>query len=68
MGSPIIGAGVNPEKVTWGNIIVAGQGELRDASHIVLFPSFVIFFTVLVAQLPRRRRARAKFDVRESAL
>lgn len=66
-GLAIIGAGVNPEKVTWGNIIVAGQGELRDASHIVLFPSFVIFFTVLSLNY-LGDVVRAKFDVRESAL
>ena len=66
-GLAIIGAGVNPEVVTWGNIIVAGQGELRDASHIALFPSFVIFFTVLSLNY-LGDVVRAKFDVRESAL
>jgi peptide/nickel transport system permease protein len=66
-GLAIIGAGVKPDIVTWGNIIVAGQGELRDAPHIVLFPSFVIFFTVLALNF-LGDVVRARFDVRESAL
>jgi ABC-type dipeptide/oligopeptide/nickel transport system permease subunit len=66
-GLAIIGAGVNPEVVTWGNIIVAGQGELRDAPHIALAASLVIFFTVLSLNY-LGDVVRAKFDVRESAL
>ena len=66
-GLAIIGAGVKPDVVTWGNIIVSGQGELRDASHIALFPAFVIFFTVLSLNY-LGDVVRAKFDVRESAL
>jgi peptide/nickel transport system permease protein len=66
-GLAIIGAGVKPDVVTWGNIIVAGQGDLRDASHIVLFPSAVIFFTVLSLNY-LGDVVRARFDVRESAL
>jgi peptide/nickel transport system permease protein len=66
-GLAIIGAGVKPDVVTWGNIIVSGQGELRDASHIALFPSFVIFFTVLSLNF-LGDVVRARFDVRESAL
>jgi peptide/nickel transport system permease protein len=66
-GLAIIGAGVKPDVTTWGNIIVSGQGELRDASHIALFPSFVIFFTVLSLNY-LGDVVRAKFDVRESAL
>ena len=66
-GLAIIGAGVKPDVVTWGNIIVSGQGELRDASHIALAPSLVIFFTVLSLNY-LGDVVRAKFDVRESAL
>lgn len=66
-GLAIIGAGVKPDVVTWGNVIVSGQGELRDASHIALFPSFVIFFTVLALNY-LGDVVRARFDVRESAL
>lgn len=66
-GLAIIGAGVKPDVVTWGNIIVSGQGELREASHIALFASFVIFFTVLSLNY-LGDVVRARFDVRESAL
>ncbi len=66
-GLAIIGAGVKPDVVTWGNIIVSGQGELRDAPHIALAPSMVIFFTVLSLNY-LGDVVRAKFDVRESAL
>ncbi len=66
-GLAIIGAGVKPDVVTWGNIIVSGQGELREASHIALAPSLVIFFTVLSLNY-LGDVVRAKFDVRESAL
>ncbi len=66
-GLAIIGAGVKPDVVTWGNIIVSGQGELRDASHIVLFPSFFIFFTVLALNF-LGDVVRAKTDIRESSL
>jgi peptide/nickel transport system permease protein len=66
-GLAIIGAGVKPDVVTWGNIIVSGQGDLRDAPHIVLFPSFCIFFTVLALNF-LGDVVRAKFDVRESSL
>jgi peptide/nickel transport system permease protein len=66
-GLAIIGAGVKPDVVTWGNVIVSGQGELREASHIALFPSFVIFFTVLSLNY-LGDVVRARFDVRESAL
>lgn len=66
-GLAILGAGVKPDVVTWGNVIVSGQQELRDASHIVMFPSLVIFFTVLALNF-LGDVVRAKFDVRESAL
>jgi len=66
-GLAIIGAGVKPDIITWGNVIVRGQGELRDASHIVLAPSLVIFLTVLSLNY-LGDVVRARFDVRESAL
>jgi peptide/nickel transport system permease protein len=66
-GLAIIGAGVKPDVITWGNVIVRGQGELRDAPHIVLAPSLVIFLTVLSLNY-LGDVVRARFDVRESAL
>ena len=35
-GLAIIGAGVKPDVVTWGNVIVSGRDDLVDAPHIVL--------------------------------
>jgi peptide/nickel transport system permease protein len=66
-GLAILGAGVAPEVVTWGNIISAGRNDLRDASHIVLSVSFVIFGVVLSLNY-LGDVVRARFDVRESAL
>ncbi len=66
-GLAIIGAGVKPSVVTWGNTIVSGASDLSDAPHIALAPSFVIFLTVLSLNL-LGDVIRARFDVRESAL
>ena len=66
-GLAIIGAGVNPEKITWGNTIQSGISDLTDAPNIVLAPSFVIFITVMALNV-LGDVVRAKFDVRESAL
>jgi len=66
-GLAIIGAGVNPEKITWGNTIQSGITDLTDAPNIVLAPSFVIFITVMALNF-LGDVLRAKFDVRESAL
>jgi peptide/nickel transport system permease protein len=66
-GLAILGAGVKPEVVTWGNIISAGRTDLRDAPHMVLAPSLVIFGVVLSLNY-LGDVVRARFDVRESAL
>jgi peptide/nickel transport system permease protein len=66
-GLAIIGAGVNPEVVTWGNVIVTGQSDLEEAPHIVLSVSAVIFFTVLSLNF-LGDVVRARSDVRESGL
>jgi peptide/nickel transport system permease protein len=66
-GLAIIGAGVNPEVITWGNIIESGRSDLNDAPNIVLAPSLVIFVTVMTLNF-LGDVLRAKFDVRESAL
>ena len=63
----IIGAGVNPETITWGNVIQSGITDLTDAPNIVLAPSLVIFVTVMALNF-LGDVLRAKFDVRESAL
>ena len=66
-GLAIIGAGVNPEVVTWGNVIVTGQSDLQEAPHIVMSVSIVVFFTVLSLNF-LGDVVRARFDVRESSL
>ncbi len=66
-GLAVIGAGVKPDVVTWGNIIARGATELRDAPHIALSPSLVIFLTVLSLNY-LGDVVRSRFDVRESAL
>jgi len=66
-GLAIIGAGVNPTKITWGNTIQSGISDLTDAPNIVLAPSFVIFITVMALNF-LGDVLRSKFDVRESAL
>lgn len=66
-GLAIVGAGVNPDQITWGNIIEAGRADLVDAPNIVLAPSIVIFFTVLALNY-LGDVLRGRFDVRESAL
>lgn len=66
-GLAIIGAGVKPNVVTWGNVIVGGQADLSDAPHIVLAPSIAIFLTVLALNY-LGDVVRERFDVREAAL
>lgn len=66
-GLAVIGAGVKPDVVTWGNVILTGSSELRDAPHIVIAPSIFIFLTVLSLNF-LGDVVRARFDVREGAL
>ncbi|HZJ25480.1 MAG TPA: ABC transporter permease [Acidimicrobiia bacterium] len=66
-GLAIVGAGVNPSVITWGNMISAGQADLKASPHIVLAPSLVIFLTVLSLNY-LGDVIRARTDVRESAL
>jgi peptide/nickel transport system permease protein len=67
-GLAILGAGVNPSKtITWGTIIADGRSYIRDAPHMVLSVSIVIFLTVLALNY-LGDVIRARFDVRESAL
>jgi peptide/nickel transport system permease protein len=66
-GLSVLGVGVKLPTPSWGNIIAEGRGELRDAPHIVLAPTVVIFLTVLALNY-LGDLVRARFDVRESAL
>ncbi|MFI5046557.1 MAG: ABC transporter permease [Acidimicrobiia bacterium] len=63
----ILGAGVETDTPTWGNMIAIGRGYLERAPHIVFEPALMIFFTVLALNM-LGDVVRAKFDVREGAL
>jgi peptide/nickel transport system permease protein len=66
-GLSLLGVGVQLPTPSWGNILAEGRADLRDAPHIVLIPTVVIFLTVLALNY-LGDVVRARFDVRESAL
>jgi peptide/nickel transport system permease protein len=63
----ILGASVEPDTPTWGNMIAIGRGYLQRAPHIVFEPALMIFFTVLALNM-LGDVVRSKFDVREGGL
>jgi peptide/nickel transport system permease protein len=63
----VLGVGVQLPTPSWGNVLAEGSSDLRDAPHIVLIPTVVIFLTVLALNF-LGDVVRARFDVRESAL
>ncbi len=42
-----LGVGVPVDTISWGGIIAGGQGRLRDAPHVSLFPAAVLSITIL---------------------
>jgi peptide/nickel transport system permease protein len=62
-----LGLSVPPTTPTWGNIIAAGRQDLKEAPHIVFFPSAVMFITVLAFNLAGDR-LREVLEVKEGAL
>jgi peptide/nickel transport system permease protein len=66
-GLSLLGVGVQLPTPSWGNILAEGRADLRDAPHIVMIPTIVIFLTVLSLNY-LGDVVRARFDVRESAL
>jgi peptide/nickel transport system permease protein len=66
-GLSVLGVGVQLPTPSWGNIIAEGRSDLREAPHIVLWPTLVIFLTVFALNY-LGDVVRAHFDVRESAL
>ncbi len=66
-GLSVLGVGVQLPTPSWGNIIAEGRSDLRDAPHIVLWPTLVIFLTVFALNY-LGDIVRTRFDVRESAL
>ncbi|MET0627268.1 MAG: ABC transporter permease [Acidimicrobiia bacterium] len=63
----ILGASVEPDTPTWGNMIAIGRINLQRAPHVVFEPALMIFFTVLALNM-LGDVIRARFDVREGAL
>lgn len=43
----LFGVGVQLPTPSWGNIIAEGRGQMRNAPHIVVLTSIVLFLTVL---------------------
>lgn len=46
-GLSLFGVGVQLPTPSWGNIIAEGRGQMRNAPHIVVITSVVLFLTVL---------------------
>jgi peptide/nickel transport system permease protein len=63
----ILGASVEPDTPTWGNMIAIGRQYINRAPHIVFEPALMIFFTVLALNM-LGDVIRSRFDVREGAL
>jgi peptide/nickel transport system permease protein len=63
----ILGASVEPDTPTWGNMIAVGRQYIRGAPHIVFEPALMIFFTVLALNM-LGDVIRSRFDVREGGL
>ena len=63
----ILGASVEADTPTWGNMIAGGRQVISIAPHIVFEPALMIFFTVLSLNF-LGDAIRARFDVREGGL
>jgi peptide/nickel transport system permease protein len=63
----ILGASVQADTPTWGNMIASGRQLISVAPHIVFEPALMIFLTVLSLNL-LGDAILAHFDVRETAL
>jgi peptide/nickel transport system permease protein len=63
----ILGASVEPDTPTWGNMIAVGRQYINRAPHIVFEPALMIFFTVLALNM-LGDVVRSRFDVREGGL
>ncbi|MCB0952905.1 MAG: ABC transporter permease [Microthrixaceae bacterium] len=66
-GLSVFGVGVQLPTPSWGNIIAEARGQLRQAPHIVLFTSVVLFFTVLSLNFLGDVISQ-RFEVREGQL
>ncbi|MCO5319143.1 MAG: ABC transporter permease [Microthrixaceae bacterium] len=66
-GLSVFGVGVQLPTPSWGNIIAEARGQLRQAPHIVLFTSIVLFLTVLSLNFLGDVVSQ-RFEVREGQL
>ncbi len=66
-GLSILGVGVLPPAVSWGNMIAGTRGDLQTLPYELFEPIACIFFTVLSLNY-LGDIVRARTDVRESAL
>jgi peptide/nickel transport system permease protein len=66
-GLSVFGVGVQLPTPSWGNIIAEARGQLRQAPHIVLFTSLVLFLTVLSLNFLGDVISQ-RFEVREGQL
>jgi peptide/nickel transport system permease protein len=62
-----LGLSVPPTTPTWGNLIAGGRQDLAESPHIVMFPSIVLFITVMAFNLAGDR-LRQVLETKESAL
>jgi peptide/nickel transport system permease protein len=63
----ILGASVQADSPTWGNIIALGRTGIATSPHTVFEPAIMIFLTVLSLNMIGDA-IRARFDVRESSI
>ncbi len=66
-GLSVFGVGVQLPTPSWGNIIAEARGQLRQAPHIVMFTSIVLFLTVLSLNFLGDVISQ-RFEVREGQL
>lgn len=66
-GLSVFGVGVQLPTPSWGNIIAEARGQLRQAPHIVMLTSLVLFLTVLSLNFLGDVISQ-RFEVREGQL
>lgn len=66
-GLSVFGVGVQLPTPSWGNIIAEARGQLRQAPHIVMITSVVLFLTVLSLNFLGDVLSE-RFEVREGQL
>lgn len=66
-GLAFLNLSVQSPDITWGRIISDGRSNFREAPHVVLAPSTVLFFTVLSLNLVGDKLLK-RYDIREAGL